>query len=125
MIFVDANVVMYAVGKPNPAQSEVHQRFADLPLGELATSAEVMQELMYRYVRAQRWTALDRALALVNDRMAVWPIEADDVMLARRLVDRHPSLSARDLLHLATCMRHSATELWTYDRGLAAAWRSR
>ncbi len=125
MIFVDTNVVMYAVGAPHPAQDEVHERLARHDVGELATSAEVMQELLHRYVRAQRWTTLERALMLVGDRMTVWSLEADDVSLARQLVDRHPSLTARDLVHLATSLRHGATDLWTYDRGLADAWERR
>lgn len=125
MIFVDTNVVMYAVGASHPVQDEIHERLAGLAVGEVVTSAEVMQEVLHRYVRSQRWTALDRAMTLVGDRMTVWPLEADDVLLARGLVDRHPALTARDLLHLATCMRHGARELWTYDRGLAAAWERR
>lgn len=125
MIFVDTNVVMYAVGAPHPVQDEIHERLAGFGLGELATSAEVMQEVLHRYVRSQRWTALDRAMTLVGDRMTVWPLEAEDVTLARRLVDRHPALTARDLVHLAICMRRDVSDLWTYDRGLAAAWNRR
>jgi uncharacterized protein len=125
VIFVDANVVMYAVGAAHPVQAEIQQRIVEVDLGQLATSAEVMQELLHHYIRTQRWVTLDRAFTLVRDRMTVWGLDADDVMLARRLADRHPALTARDLVHLAVCLRRDASELWTYDRGLAAAWKRR
>jgi predicted nucleic acid-binding protein len=47
---------------------------------------------------------------------------AEDVTAARALLARHPALSARDLLHLAICQRHSATRVLTYDRQFAAAF---
>lgn len=129
MIFVDANVLMYAVGGPHEVRDEVRERFAstvDATADDgLATSAEMMQELLHRYVPGERWVQLDAALRLVEDRMTVWPATAEDVVLARRLVDRHPALTARDLVHLATCINQRATGMWTYDRGLAAAWHQR
>ncbi len=129
MIFVDANVLMYAVGGPHEVRNEVRDRFAATvgATGDdgLATSAEVMQELLHRYVPGERWVQLDAALRLVEDRMTVWPVAADDVLLARRLAARHPALTSRDLVHLATCIKQRATGMWTYDRGLAASWRHR
>jgi hypothetical protein len=54
----------------------------------------------------------------------IWAIEAKDVELAHSLVGLYPSIGARDLLHLACCMRHGADELKTFDRALDAAFRS-
>jgi len=54
---------------------------------------------------------------------AVWPVEHADVKLARMLADTHPALGARDLLHLASCMRREVTSVKTFDRALAAAFR--
>lgn len=93
-----------------------------LPQGSLATSAEVLQELLHAYVPVGRLTDLDDAYRLIIDRMVVWPVTGDVVQAARRLVDRHPALTARDLVHLATCAANPVREIWTYDRGLAAAF---
>ena len=125
MIFVDTNVLMYAVGGAHPLRDEVRARLSASAPGELATSAEVLQELFHRYLPAGRWVQFDAALRLVHDRIPVWPIDRDDVELGRHLADRHPALTARDLLHLATAVNHEATGMWSYDRGLAAAWRRR
>lgn len=122
MIFVDTNVAMYAVGRPHPHREEVRQRLRALPPGRLATSAEVLQELLHAYLPVGRLDDLDAALRLLGDLAVVWPVTADDVGTARLLADRHPGLGARDLLHLAVCASRDVDELWTYDRDLADAF---
>lgn len=125
MIFVDTNVLMYAVGREHPLQEEAREFFVSaLDSGEvLVSSAEALQELLHAYLPVGRGATLDAALALAQGRLAqIWPIEVEDVLLARTLVDRHPGLGARDLLHLATCHRRQVTRIRTFDRALAAAF---
>ena len=122
MTFVDANVLMYAVGKPHPLQSRAQEFFDESMRNRrsLCTSAEVIQELMHTYLRANRPYTLDSALELVTRAgMEVWPLEEADVTLARRLHDRYPALGARDLCHLASCRRRGVSEMMTFDRALA------
>lgn len=124
MIFVDTNVIVYAVGRKHPLRDEARDFFEEsLVSGEaLVTSAEVLQELLHAYLRAGRLETLDAALSLARARIAtVWPVEAEDMDLARLLIGRHPGLGARDLLHLACCTRRNVTRIRTFDRGLAAA----
>jgi predicted nucleic acid-binding protein len=126
MIFVDTNVIMYAVGGEHPLRAKARNFFRGaLKDGTpLATSAEVMQELLHAYVPVERWAVLDDALALVESRIStVWPVEADDVRLARTLTGTHGALGARDLLHLACCVRREVALVKTFDRRLAAAFR--
>jgi uncharacterized protein len=127
MIFVDTNVLMYAVGRAHPLRSEAREFFEmHVSSGEaLVSSAEVLQELMHAYLPVGRYNTLDAALALARGRLrTIWPVEAQDVELARSLVDRYSALGARDLLHLACCIRHGADEIRTFDRALDAAFRS-
>ena len=124
MIFVDTNVIMYAVGREHPLRPEAQAFFQESLVSNeaLVTSAEVLQELLHAYLRAGRLDTLDAALSLARARITtVWPVEAEDVDLARLLVDRHPGLGARDLLHVACCSRRNVTRIRTFDRGLAAA----
>ncbi|NIW38341.1 MAG: hypothetical protein GWN32_18280 [Gemmatimonadetes bacterium] len=66
---------------------------------------------------------LDAALTLAQGRIGVlWSVEPADVLLARTLADGHPELGARDLLHLASCMRRDVEAIETFDRALAAAF---
>jgi len=55
----------------------------------------------------------------------VIPIEAETVLHARNLAHKHPSLSARDLLHLALCHRHNIRELKTFDQDLLREFNRR
>jgi predicted nucleic acid-binding protein len=122
--FVDTNVFIYAVGRPHPlreqAQALLRERLErDLPM---ATSAEVLQELMHVYLPVGRMETLDAALRLASDLTTTWPIEASDVLAARDLAVGQPGLGARDLLHLALCRRFGAAELLSFDRALVAAF---
>jgi len=125
MIFVDTNVVMYAVGREHPLR-ESAQRFFEEHFESkhrLTSSAEVLQELMHAYISVERIETLDRALTLMESTVhEIWPIEEEDVRFARALIQRYPELGARDLLHLACCRRRNVTKLKTYDRALAAAF---
>lgn len=124
MTFVDTNVVMYSVGGPHPLRSEARAFFADAVQRSipLATSAEVLQELLHAYLPVGRVATLDAALALVERCVGVvWPVEEEDVRLARILAEQYEGLGARDLIHLACCRRRDITEVKTFDRALAAA----
>ncbi len=124
MTYVDTNVFMYAVGKPHPLQSRAQQFFHESLRSRTAlfASAEVIQELMHVYLRMNRTGTLDSALELIEKAgVEVWPLEEADVQLARRLHERHPTLHARDLCHLASCQRRGVRKIMTFDGGLAAA----
>ena len=125
MIYVDTNVLMYAVGREHPLRDEARTFFLTaLETGEsLVTSSESLQELLHAYLPVGREATMDAALALARGRLAqIWPVELDDVLLARNLVHKHPSLGARDLIHLASCQRRDVTRIKTFDRALAAAF---
>jgi hypothetical protein len=125
VIFVDTNVLMYAVGREHPLRPEA-QAFFETTLKRgtpLVTSAEVLQELLHAYLPVNRLDTLDAALTLAGARIPVtWSVEPADVRLARALVERYPGLPARDLLHLACCRRWEVAEIKTFDRALAAAF---
>ncbi|MGH8501654.1 MAG: type II toxin-antitoxin system VapC family toxin [Gammaproteobacteria bacterium] len=126
MIFVDTNVFMYAVGRAHPLRAEAREFFRQaLPRQAmtLCTSAEVMQELLHAYVPVGRISTLDAALQLVEATMHdIWPVEAEDIRTARTLLDVHPALGARDLVHLACCRRRGAARVKSFDRALASAF---
>ena len=127
MIFVDTNILVYAVGRPHPLRDEARAFFEESLQSSrpLATSAEVLQELLHVYLPVGRIATLDAALTLAGSLIpTVWPVESEDVRRARALADVHRGLGARDLLHLACCQRHEVQGIKTFDRGLAAAFAS-
>ena len=129
MIFVDTNVFMYAVGREHPLRSRAHAFFQQAVrpnAPRLCTSAEVVQELLHVYLPAQRLATFDDALRLLQGTVAeIWSIEPDDVEYARSLADTHPERSARDLLHVACCLRRNVARVKTFDRELGRAFDQR
>ena len=124
-IFVDTNVVMYAVGRRHPLRAEAQAFFRDnlTDPGGLVTSAEVLQELLHAYLPVRRDVTLSAAFDLVQACIpTVWDVTADDVFYAGRLVSTYPGLGARDLLYLACCQRRGVDSIKTFDRSLAAAF---
>ena len=127
-MFVDTNVLMYAVGRAHPLRAEARKFFEEALAGDtprLCTSAEVLQELMHAYLPVGRVETLDSALTLAAACVQeVWPVAGEDVRFARALADTHPELGARDLLHLACCRRRNVGRVKTFDRTLAAAFKN-
>ena len=120
MIFVDSNVPMYLVGAPHPhktdAQHLLERAIADNE--RLVTSAEVLQEILHRYVAIERWDAIQPAFdALLGVVDEVYPIEQADVERARTVLDGGIATSARDALHVAVMEHHGVTRILTFYRG--------
>lgn len=127
-IFLDSNVFIHHVGRRHPLRDQARDMVAGaIRRGDrLVTSAGVLQELLHYYLGTRRPSALDDAFALVDGCVdEVWPVERIDTDSARGLVERHPGLEARDLVHLACCLRRKPRQLVTFDRGLEAAWGRR
>ena len=101
MTFVDTNVFMYAVGRPHPLRGRARAFFRESVAGQrnLCTSAEVLQELMHAYLPVERRQTLEAAMSLVaGSGIEVWPLEREDVELARQLHEQLPALGrARSL----------------------------
>ena len=80
------------------------------------SDAEVLQEILHRYVAIDRRDAIgpafDALLGLVD---AVLPIELEDVTRARALLTS-PRLQARDAIHVAVMQRHGIEHLLSFDR---------
>ena len=125
MIFVDANVFMYAVGREHEFKQMSREFFDKSALDStpLATSAEVLQELLHAYLPVNRLNELDSAMSVVSRYdIEVWPLEKDDVVLAWQLLAEHPQLSARDLCYLASCRRREVSDMMTFDQSLRRAF---
>lgn len=117
MIFIDSNVPMYLVGAEHPnkavARNLLERAITD---GEpLVTDAEVLQEILHRYVAINRRDAIEAAtVALLDVVDDVFPVERVDVDRARRIV-LATSLSARDAVHLAIARRRGIDRILTFD----------
>jgi predicted nucleic acid-binding protein len=120
MIFVDSNIPMYLIGGEHPNREVARRSLQQyVATGErIVTDAEVLQEILHRYMAIRRPDAIEPAfevlLGIVDD---VFPIERQDVERARRLVMSTVSLSARDAIHVAVMQRRDVGTLMSFDRG--------
>jgi len=118
LIFVDSNIPMYLVGATHPHKLEARQLLeAAIAAGErLVTSAEVLQEVLHRYVAIDRRDAIqpafDALLGVVDEVLA---IEWADVARARDFVLGMGNLSARNGLHAAVMAREEIDRIMTFD----------
>ncbi|MGY6554314.1 MAG: type II toxin-antitoxin system VapC family toxin [Wenzhouxiangella sp.] len=126
MIFVDTNVIIYAVGREHPLKAEARALFnqaLNMPGQGLVTSAEVLQELLHVYLPVGRLQTLQHAFELVQRTMSdIWSVEPEDALAAAALGEDYPALGARDLIHLASCQRRGVRKIHTFDRALRAAF---
>lgn len=119
-IFIDSNIPMYAAGREHPLKNpsvEILSRIADHP-GLFFTSAEVLQEILHRYLSLGRLEdgrgILTRFAKLMRGRIE--PIHGEDVERAMSMAEKYsPGLSARDLLHAAVMLRTGAERIVSYD----------
>ena len=111
---------MYLVGTPHPHKADA-QRLLERAIAareRLVTSAEVLQEILHRYVAIDRRDAIQPAFeALLGVVDAVLPVEERTVLRAREILLAYPRLSARDALHAATMDAHGIRRILTFDRG--------
>ncbi len=120
MIFVDSNIPMYLVGASHPHKNDARRWLEELVSGRerLVTDAEVLQEILHRYVSIGRPDAIQPAFdALLGVVDEVFSVDQRAVERAKQIVLGHKTLSARDAVHLATMQIHGVKRILSFDRG--------
>lgn len=122
MIFLDSNVPMYLVGASHPnkelSRQLLHRAVTEGEL--LVTDAEVLQEILHRYVAIDRREAIADAFgAILGVVDEVFPVERADVLRAQSVLDES-RISARDAVHVAIMRRRGVTRILTFDEGFDA-----
>ena len=119
-LFVDTAVLIYAAGAAHDLREPCRRILLEIGSGvlEATTSVEVVQEILHRYMSIRR---PDVGRQLATETMDVFaPVLPVTHALMRRvpdLAERYPDLSARDLVHVATCIHEGITEIVSPDRG--------
>jgi uncharacterized protein len=120
VILVDSNIPMYLVGSSHPHKSDA-QRWLEKLVSDrqrLVTDAEVLQEILHRYVAINRRDAIqpafDALLGIVDQVLAV---DRGIAERAKEIVLGYRQLSARDAVHLAVMEHHGIERILTFDSG--------
>ena len=123
MILVDSNIPMYLVGAPHPHKADAQRLLEKLITDRerLVTDAEVLQEILHRYVAIDRRDAIqpafDALLGVVDEVLAVDTIV---VQRAKQIVLGYRQLSARDAVHLSVMEQNGIERILSFDAGFDA-----
>jgi len=111
---------MYIVGASHPNKAAALRILEKTILDRqrLVTDAEVLQEILHRYISINRreviQPAFDALLALVD---SVLSVDQETVIEAKQIVLGYPKLSARGALHLAVMRLHGIDRILSFDSG--------
>ena len=119
-ILIDSNIPMYLIGADHPHKAAARRLLENaIGAGErLVTDAEVLQEILHRYIAIDRRDAIqaafDAVLGVVDE---VFAVTVADVERAKTIVMGKRRLSARDALHVALMERESIEHIMSFDHG--------
>lgn len=114
---------MYLVGSPHPHKTDAQRLLEKLIVNRepLVTDAEVLQEILHRYVAIDRRDAIqavfDALLGVVDE---VLSVDRGVVERAKQIVLGYRQLSARDAVHLAVMEQNGIRQVLSFDSGFDA-----
>lgn len=119
-VFIDTAVIMYAAGRPHPLRESCREILDAITAQRVegVVSSEVVQEILHRFTHlGDRSTGTRMAEATLDIFTPVIPITETIMRRTIELVDATPRLSARDLVHVATCQVSGIDAIVSPDRG--------
>jgi uncharacterized protein len=120
VILIDSNVPIYLVGAPHFHKTDAQRLLEKLVADRqrLVTDAEVLQEILHRYVAINRREAIQPAFdALLGVVDQVLPINEVVVERAKQIILAYQHLSARDGVHLAVMQHNAVEQILSFDTG--------
>jgi hypothetical protein len=123
VILVDSNIPMYLVGAPHPHKADAQRLLEKLITDRqrLVTDAEVLQEILHRYVAIDRRDAIQPAFdALLGVVDQVLAVDGMVVQRAKQIVLGYRQLSARDAVHLSVMEQNGIERILSFDSGFDA-----
>ena len=118
MILLDSNIPMYLIGPLHPHKTDA-QRLLEKLVSQrqrLVTDAEVLQEILHRYVAINRRHDIQPAFdALLNVVDEVLVVDRAAAERAKQIVLAYQRLSARDAVHVAVMEQHGIAEILSFD----------
>lgn len=119
-VFIDTAVIMYAAGREHEMREPCRRILKAITTQQVegVTSAEVIQEIFHRFTSlGDRDTGARMATAALDVFNPVLAITDEVMRQMPDLVLEHHRLSARDLVHVATCRTAGIDAIVSPDRG--------
>jgi len=111
---------MYLVGASHPHKANAQRLLEKLITDRqrLVTDAEVLQEILHRYVAIDRRDAIQPAFdALLGVVDQVLAVDGPVVQRAKQIVLGYRQLSARDAVHVSVMEQNGIDRILSFDSG--------
>jgi predicted nucleic acid-binding protein len=119
-VFIDSNIPMYVAGASHPNRDPARKFLDRVSAREVdaCTSAEVLQEILWRYSALGK-PALARDVydLFVDVCPVVLPVTLAETDRARDILCSRARVSARDAMHAAVMLNHGVEWIATFDTG--------
>lgn len=117
--FLDANIIMYAIGTDHPAKRGCVAVLKQVEAGaiQVVTNVEVFQELLHRYYSLGRHEVAGQAFANLKGLCEqVLPVLEADLDRAYTILREQPAISVRDAIHAATILNNGLHTIISTDK---------
>ncbi len=116
--FLDANVLMYALGEEHPRKQACTQvlELIENDAIQVVSNAEVLQEVLHRYRSLQKFEI--GAKAFMHFKVLceeIWPVDEDDLDRALELLWMAPGIKVRDAIHAASMLNRHHSKILSTD----------
>jgi len=118
LLFLDANIIMYCVGREHPLKTPCLRVVEQIRDGRFrfCTSTEVQQEMLHRYYRQKRQEIGDSAYRLLTDLCyVVYPTTPADMERAFVILHEVSDINVRDAVHAAVILNNGLTHILSTD----------
>jgi hypothetical protein len=116
--FLDANIIMYALGKEHPLKNPCRKCLERIKKGEIivVTNTEVLQEIFHRYFSIQMPTIAEEIFSAIKMFCKkIYPITLSELERALLLLKEFPSINSRDAIHAATMLNNGIEKILSTD----------
>lgn len=118
LFFLDANIIMYCLGKEHPLKAPCLQVVEQIRDGRIlvCTSTEAQQETLHRYYRQKRQDIGDKAYRLLAGLChVVFPVTPNDMERAFSILHGVSDINVRDAIHAAVMLNNGITHILSTD----------
>ena len=118
MIFIDANIVMYAVGRPHKYKEACARIIVSISEGKIpaVTDSEILQEILCRYWYIRE---LEKGLQVFEDFQnlvpKIFPIGREDLVESAEILRKNIPISPRNALHAAVMRKNGVNSILSTD----------
>ncbi|MGR3316953.1 MAG: type II toxin-antitoxin system VapC family toxin [Candidatus Anammoxibacter sp.] len=112
--FLDANIIMYAIGKEHPLREPCRKTLNMIKIGKITTvtNTEVLQEIFHRYFSINKPQIGEEAyLAIKTFCSKILPVTLHELDSTLILLKKYSSINTRDAIHAATMINNNMKEI--------------